>query len=97
MTKHSSNTANVPALACAAVKDVLAKATGKIPPGMEDAKSIYQTLDKVLDWLAQSAVDGDDRTITITVRHIDANEARINVSSALHPVATGDGQEESVH
>lgn len=86
MSEHDTNTVptNIPALACAAIKDFLAKATVKLPPGMEEATVIYQTLDQVLGYLGQSAVDGGDRTITISVRHTDAKEASITVTSVLH-------------
>ncbi|MCC6787268.1 MAG: hypothetical protein IT547_05470 [Hyphomonadaceae bacterium] len=82
---------NVPALACAAIKDFLANAALKLPSGMEEAAVIYQTLDQVLGYLGQSAVDGGDRTITVSVRHIDANEAKINVNSVLHLPPLNDG------
>jgi hypothetical protein len=86
MSEESTNTVttNVPALACAAIQEFLAKALMKLPPGMEAAASVYQTLDHVLGYLGQSAVDGADRTITISLRHIDAGEASINVTSVLH-------------
>lgn len=86
MTYQQTNTLtrNVPALACSAIKEFLVKALQKLPPGLEGAATIYQTLDQVLGYLGQSAEDGGDRTITISVEHIDADEAKINVTSVLH-------------
>lgn len=83
-TSKDTVTINVPAAACAGLQEFLAKALEKLPPGMEGATAIYQTLDQVLGYLGQSAVDGVDRTITISVRHIGADEVSINVNSALH-------------
>lgn len=86
MNNETTNTltTNVPALACAAIKDFLAKALMKLPPGMEAATPVYRALDDVLEYLGQSAADGADRTITISVHHIDAGKASINVTSVLH-------------
>lgn len=86
MSEEKSNTVttNVPALACAAIKELLAKALVRLPSGMEAAAPVYQTLDHVLEHLGRSAVDGADRTIMISIRHIDDGEASINVKSVLH-------------
>lgn len=86
MSQESTNTitGNVPALACAAIKEFLAKALEKLPPGMEAATTIYKTLDDVLEYLGRSVVDGVDRTITISVNHIDADEGKIKVISKVH-------------
>lgn len=91
MSENNTNPAtSVPAIVCAAVKDFLGRAAEKLPPGMEAAKSVYQTLDQVLEYLGKSAIDGGDRTITISVQHIDAGEARIAVTSVLHLPPQGD-------
>lgn len=91
MSEENINPANnVPAIACAAIRDFLAKAAEKVPPGMEAADSIYQTLNDVLEALGRSAVDGGDRTITISVRHLDADEVSINVTSMVHLPPQGD-------
>lgn len=84
MNEDTTVTTNVPALACAAIREFLAKALKVLPPDMEEATSVYNTLDQVLEHLGRSAVDGGDRTITISMRHIDAGEASINVMSVLH-------------
>lgn len=81
---------NVPAIACAAIKVFLADALDKLPPGMEAATTIYQTLDQVLEYLGRSVVDGVDRTITISIRHIDAEQMSIFVNSTLDLPAEGD-------
>lgn len=81
---------DVSALACAAIKKFLVKAVQMLPPGMEAAKPVYQTLDAVLEYLGRSAVDGGDRTITISVRHLDADEVSINVTSTVHLPPQGD-------
>lgn len=75
---------NVPALACDGIKEFLAKALERLPPGMEAAATIYGTLDQVLEYLGRSVVDGGDRTITISVRHIDEDEVSIIVTSTIH-------------
>lgn len=75
---------NVPAEACSAVQDMLAKALPKLAPGMESAASVFKALYDVLAYLGCSMVDGGDRTITISVRHLDADEVSIIVDSTFH-------------